>query len=124
MHKLVFGKDNQLSFSSDKEKYYSIGFICNSKNAIITNEDNEKRGSYTDARRLRIKNTLNISAGLKNALRDSNRINCNEFVDYLISEHNFKCYDDVHITSNFQDVIQTIPEEYVDSFKEGYEANN
>lgn len=122
MSKIIFGKNEQIVFNGEEEKYFSIGFLCNSSNATITIEDNATRGSYTDAWRIRVKNTESLCDGLNNALRDSNRINCNEFIQYLICVHRFECDDNVHITADYDDVIETIPDEYKSYFIEGYNS--
>jgi hypothetical protein len=121
MEKLVYGKENQIIFSSEKEKYEAIGYLCSSENCNIYIEDNEKRGSYTDAYRIKLKkNNIPIKA-LENATRDDNRINCNEFIEELIQRFGFVNTDGKHIKRHYQDVLEKIPEEFIESFKKGYD---
>ena len=58
---------------------------------------------------------------MKNALKTGNRINCNEFVDQLIQKHNFvfESYTK-RIRGYYEKVIDTIPDKYVNVFREGY----
>lgn len=118
---LIYGKDCQIKFLNEKEKYKAIGYLCNPNNCNIYIEDNEKRGSYTDAYRIKLKkNDIPIKA-LVDALRDNHRINCNEFIkEVLIEKFGFTIDNTDHISGNYQDVLEKIPEEYKESFNEGY----
>lgn len=58
---------------------------------------------------------------MKNALKTGNRINCNEFVDQLIQKHNFGFESNTKkISGYYEKVIDTIPDMYVDVFRESY----
>ncbi len=120
MEKLIYGKNKQLKFSDCEEKYKSIGFICNDSNCSISIEDNASRGSYSDAYRIRVINKNKITLALKNALRSSGRINCNEFVKDLIDNYGFYSEDGLHVYGLYHECLNKIPPEYICDFNGGY----
>lgn len=120
MGKLVYGKDYWLKFKTDSEKYASIGFVCNGCNCNITIEDNATRGSYTDAYRIKIKNDCTELPGLTDAMRDSERINCNESIEDLLHSYRFVCNDGVHVFGDYNTVRSTISTQFLKDFDYGY----
>lgn len=115
--KLDFGT---LKFNNEKEYYYSLGVFCNNHAFSISYEPNKATGSYADAYRMRMLATAkNIIDPINAALRSGNRINCNNYVDTLIKEHNFIQNGKV-INGSLENVIKTVPQKYLNSFIDGY----
>ena len=120
--KLWFGKDRQLEFEDDKQYYYVVGILCNNEIFHISFEENAKTNSYTDAYRIRSKvSKERLPSPLQNAIRSGNRINNNEFIRVLIDKHYF-AFDEENklIVGSYDTVIQSIPDQYVEAFNEGY----
>lgn len=122
VEKLEYGKDKQLKFASKDEYYKTVGALCNEDIFLITYEENSKTNSYSDARRIKCRiDKDKLLDALKNALKTGNRINCNEFVEQLIQKHNFVFDSNTkRISGYYEKVIDTIPDKYVDVFREGY----
>ena len=122
MEKLVYGKENQIIFSSEKEKYEAIGYLCNDSNCNIYIEHNQETGSYTNAYRITLlRPSIITPKALREAIRSDYRINCNEFIEELIKIFGFGNTDGKHIEGSYQDVLERIPEEFRENFKKGYD---
>ena len=118
---LRWGSNPQLVFETEDEFYRTLGQVTNENAFAISFEANKKTCSYSDAYRLRVRGNDYefLTNALKNKLRTGGRINCNEYVEYLISHHNFLRSGNI-IKRNFENVIATIPEQYVSSFLQGF----
>ena len=118
--KLVFGKKKQLKFVDESDFYKSLGMVCNPDTFTITYEPNKRTGSYADAYRIRKLSTAGtLTSSLENAIRTQGRINCNEYIEYLIDnfavvEHNGD------ILLNISEITKSIPDRYLSVFMEGY----
>ena len=122
MEKLVYGKENQIIFSSEKEKYEAIVYLCNDSNCNIYIEHNQETGSYTNAYRITLlRPSIITPKALREAIRSDYRINCNEFIEELIKIFGFVNTDGKHIEGSYQDVLERIPEEFRENFKKGYD---
>lgn len=121
MYKATFGTQNQIQFSSEKDFYELLGYLAKSDGtSSIVWEHNEDQGAwgsegriqfYTDS--LPFTANLPYSAGVGAIVK---RVNCNEFVKYIIDNHGF-------ITGKNQDISNikaTIPAEYMPDFERGY----
>lgn len=122
VEQLIYGKNGQLQFKDKKQYYETIGVLCNQNIFHITYEENKKTNSYTDAYRIRCKiDKEKLILPLKNAVRNKNRINCNDFIIQLYQKHNFifdhaqKC-----LRAEYEQVLKTIPDQYVEVFCAGY----
>ncbi len=123
MAKTRFGTQGQVSFRDLNEYYYVLGFLANSNNAELRWENNEDQGAWGSEGRIhclipeeRFPQCFRFTAGRGNIHA---RINCNEYVATLVTEHNFKtgsCNQDLSA------ILETVPEKYRDAFKEGYGA--
>lgn len=122
---LKWGNQNQLSFANEEEYYMALGIFTNPKLARVYIEDNAKRGSFSDANRLRIYSEAqrsNLPQALENAMKDRGRINCNQYVDNLIKNHGFVLSGNV-VVGTLENVLKTIPKEEVENiaaFMKGY----
>lgn len=117
MPNLNFGT---LVFKNEKEYFIALGSFCNNKAFRISYEPNKATGSYGDAYRMRkLATARQLIDPIENALRTGNRINCNNYVDTLIKQHNF-IQNGKMIYGTLENVIRTIPEHYVSDFIFGY----
>ncbi len=123
--KLEWGNQNQLCFTNEEEYYMVLGIFANPKLARVYIEDNAKRGSFSDAKRLHIYSEAkrsNLPLALRNAMKAGGRINCNPYVDNLINNHGFILSGNV-VVATLENVLKTIPKEEVKNvaaFMEGY----
>ena len=109
-----------LKFENEKEYYIALGTFCNSKTFTISYEPNKSTGSYSDAYRMRkLASAHKLIDPIENAIRSGNRINCNSYVDTLIKKHNF-IQNGKLIYGTLENVIKTVPEEFIANFIEGY----
>lgn len=117
---LHWGKPPQLIFESANEYYRALGHLTNSKAYSVSYEYNKKNGSYSDACRIhKLSSASNIPQAFKNKLK-TNRINCNKYVNNLMENHGFVQSGNVFICS-FNDVLATVPNEYITDFIKGFE---
>lgn len=71
--------------------------------------------------RIWFKNVVNAPYDIRSALSAGTksyvaRLNCNEFIDYLINKHRFG----IETTVNIDVIRATIPNEYIEDFDRGY----
>lgn len=119
---LHWGCNPQLVFESENEYYRALGHLTNSKAYSISYEFNKKNGSYSDACRIhKLNAAVNIPQAFVNKMR-TNRINCNDYVENLKENHNFVQSGQVY-TRNFDDVLSTVPEEYISDFLVGFKES-
>ena len=119
--KLCWGKNPQLVFESLNEYYRALGHLTNEEGYSISYEYNKKNGSYSDACRIHILSKVrNIPKAFENKRTTAGRINCNEYVSNLIENHCFIQSGNIYLR-NFDDVLSTVPKEYISDFLIGYE---
>lgn len=98
MYKQFFGKRNKMRFDSPKEYYETLGFLAKSDGSIsLVWEHNENQGAWGSEGRIHCHNNINrfteplkrkFTAGrAKNVIH---RINCNEFVQDIVTNHSFQ----------------------------------
>lgn len=124
MIKMRYGSQGQVSFRDLNEYYFALGFLANSKNAEIRWENNEDQGAWGSEGRIhclvpesRFPQFFRFTAGRGSVYA---RINCNDYVGTLVTEHNFN-YNSRG--QNISKIIETVPEQYRAIFKEGYGGN-
>lgn len=124
MRKMRYGNYNQVSFDSWEEYYYVLGFLANSSHAEIYWENNDESGAWGSEGRIhcivpenKFPQCFRFTAGNGNVYA---RINCNEYVNNLISEHHFKEGGNSY---NIQAIVNTVPDKYLDEFRQGYGGN-
>lgn len=109
-----------LKFKNEKEYYIALGSFCNNKAFSISYEPNKATGSYSDAYRMRkLATAKDLIEPIKDAIRSGNRINCNSYVAELIAKHKF-IQNGKAIYGVLENVISTIPSNFVADFIEGY----
>lgn len=110
--KKEYGKDGQIKFENENEYYEALGYIADKTHISI--ENNDYSGAWGKEGRIKFSNdSPNISGYFK--ITDENRTNCNEYVKEIIDEHNFV----VGREQNIEKILETIPDEYKNSFKKG-----
>lgn len=121
MARLVWGQDGQLEFADQEEYYYSLGLLCNSDWFNIVYEPNKLTNSWEDAYRIQCaKCPVTLPQAFQDALRTQKRINNNEYVENLYTNHNFDFDGPKHIRGDYDDVRETVPDEYLADFDDGY----
>lgn len=124
MIRMRYGTQGQVSFCDMNEYYYALGFLANSKNAELRWENNEDQGAWGSEGRIhclvpksQFPPFFKFTAGRGNVYA---RINCNDYVGTLVTEHHF------NYNSHTQDVskiLETVPAKYKEIFKNGYDGN-
>lgn len=121
MIKTIFGQTGQVQFESPEEYYRMLGFLAKSDGSTkLVWEHNEDQGAWGSEGRIQI-NTHHVptvkqfkqTAGVGNNI--VSRVNCNEYVEHIVSHHGF-----VHGSTQDIDAIRaTVPNEYKTCFNEG-----
>lgn len=121
MSKICFGKENQVCFRDWHEYYFALGFLANSNNAEIRWEHNENQGAWGSEGRIhclvpceRFPQNFNFTAGRGSVYA---RINCNDYVKALVEKHKFSMNSR---NNSFNEILSTVPDEYVKDFRSGY----
>ena len=119
---LTYGREGQLSFSSVRELYISIGFLANSNLIRIYEEPNKQRGAYADEWRMSFsKIPDNAPQSIKKSIKPNKdgsnpRLNNKEFINNLLRlKHNFQLGNN----QNIENIRTTIDSEYLDDFDYG-----
>lgn len=121
MARLVWGQDGQLEFSDQEEYYYSLGLLCHSDWFNIVYEPNRLTNSWADAYRIQCsKCPVELPQAFQDALRSLDRINNNEYVENLYTNHNFIYDGTKYIYGNYEEVRETVPDKYLKDFDAGY----
>ncbi len=120
MYKRNFGTKNQVHFASENEYYQFLGYLAKSDGSTsIAWEHNEEQGAWGSEGRIKIYiddfpfiENFDLTAGVGSII---SRINCNEFVESIATDHNFILGD----AQNVDDIRNTIPAEYLSDFNHG-----
>ncbi|MDE5590074.1 MAG: hypothetical protein K2J60_13215 [Acetatifactor sp.] len=122
MARLVWGQDGQLEFADQEEYYYSLGLLCNSDWFNIVYEPNRKTNSWADAFRIQCARCpVELPQAFQDALRSQDRINNNEYVENLYTNHKFVYDGKKYIHGDYDDVRETVPDKYLADFDAGYD---
>ena len=123
MYKQFFGKVNKMRFDSPEEYYETLGFLAKSDGSIaLVWEHNEDQGAWGSEGRIHCFSNINsFTAPLTRKFTEGrdkiiHRINCNEFVEDLVTHHHF-------VMGSIQDtaLIKTsIPSQYFVDFDRGF----
>ena len=121
MYKQRFGTNGQIQFDNENQYYQLLGYLAKSNGSTsIVWEHNEDQGAWGSEGRIQIY-TYNMPQIGNYALTAGNggnvisRINCNEFVENLRTNHNFR-YGKVQDVNSIR---ATIPDEYLSDFDSG-----
>lgn len=121
MYKQRFGTNGQIQFDNENQYYQLLGYLAKSNGSTsIVWEHNEDQGAWGSEGRIQI-HTHNmpqighytLTAG--NGGNVISRINCNEFVDNLRANHNFRYGK----TQDVDAIRTTIPETFLIDFESG-----
>ena len=89
MTKLVYGKNNQVKFKSEKEKVEAFRYLLsNTTNIEFVHENNQNQGAWAPEKRIHFESEIgvpdclieNMTAGRGNLY---GRINCQELIEAL-----------------------------------------
>lgn len=88
MSKLVYGKNQQVIFSSEDEKKEAFNYLLTSDNVKFFHEDNQNQGAWGPEERIHFYREDDIPECLKRNMTAGNdglygRINCKELCDEL-----------------------------------------
>ncbi len=90
MTKLVYGKDDQVTFLSEAEKQEAFDFLTNSPDIKFSNEPNELSGAWGSEKRISFYVRSGVPGGLLRNWTAGNggailgRINCGELYDEVL----------------------------------------
>lgn len=123
MYKQFFGKTNKMRFDSPEEYYETLGFLAKSDGSIsLVWENNEDQGAWGSEGRIHCHfNINNFPAPLARkftAGRGNNvihRINCNEFVQDIVTNHVFVMGN----SQNSNAIRATVQAQYLVDFDRG-----
>lgn len=121
MYKEKLGIKDQLTFSNESEYYEFLGYLSKNDGSVkIVWEDNDEQGAWgKEGRILLFENPpQSLSAQLTFTAGNGNiqhRINCNEFVENIITNNAFVYGSN----QNIDDIKETIPQEYQSDFTRG-----
>jgi hypothetical protein len=123
MYKQYFGIRSKMKFDSPEEYYETLGFLAKSDNSItLVWEKNEQQGAWGSEGRIHChSNLIKFTPPLKRKFTKGraknvlHRINCNEFVEDLTTNHGFV----MGMTQNSVIIRSTIPSPYLVDFDRG-----
>ncbi len=122
MAQLIFGTKQQIQFASNNEFFEALGLLAkNDGTSSIHWEHNEEQGAWGSEGRIHVSRNAAIfpnyfrnafTAGTGGVLH---RINCNEFVEYIVTNHSFQ----LGRVQSLTDIRATIPSTYLPDFDRG-----
>lgn len=121
MYQPTFGKKQQIKFKSEAEYYELLGYLSKSDGTtILVWEDNDLAGAWAKEGRILfftaqpalLRAYLLHTAGVG---KISSRVNCNEFIKNLRTNHNFILGE----TQNIPSIQATVPPQYAGDFHGG-----
>jgi|SRR5690554_5315488 len=122
MTQLTFGTKQQIQFTSDNDFFEALGFL--SKNDGTTSihwENNQNQGAWGSEGRIHCYQNIEnfphyfsnaFSAGVNNIVH---RINCNEYISYIVGNHNFQ----IGHNQDLNAIRNTIPHQNIGDFNRG-----
>jgi hypothetical protein len=122
MYKTFFGSKKQITFPTVSSYYEFIGYLAKDDGSSrIVMENNDDQGAWGREGRIEFLNDIPIelTVTMKHTAGNSNirsRVNCNEFIDDLINNHNFTKDGKQDLAK----IKKTIPLNYLNDFKAGY----
>lgn len=121
MYKSSFGKVGQLQFANESEFYTLLGYLAKSDGTTsIVWEHNEAQGAWASEGRIQIHTSSMPHIGTLKLTRGNGgdvlqRINCNEFVENICTNHGFVIGDKQDIVT----IRNLVPVEYQADFDRG-----
>lgn len=132
MAKLDWGMGIGLHFRNNSEYYEILGFLTKPRcPVVIYTHDNDMSGAWAGQGKLETKIPKHdLPDALKRSFIQSgdNRLSVSDYVENLIVNHNFNqysdptgnCYTFYRYPISHEEVLSTIPYEYVNDFYRGY----
>lgn len=121
MYKPSFGYNGQIQFANEHEFYKFLGYLAKSDgSSSLVWEHNENQGAWGSEGRIQIHvNNMpqiwQVSLTAGNGGNVINRINCNEFVENICTQHGF-VYGG---RQNIAQIQATIPQQFISDFNDG-----
>lgn len=121
MYKQSFGHNDQIQFANEHEFYKLLGYLAKSDGSTsLVWEHNENQGAWGSEGRIQIHvNNMpqlwQVSLTAGNGGNVINRINCNEFVENICTQHGF-VYGG---RQNVGQIQSTIPQQFIADFNDG-----
>lgn len=121
MYQQSFGRNGQVRFANEHEFYKFLGYLAKSDGSTsLVWEHNENQGAWGSEGRIQfhthnIPNLWNVVLTAGNGGNVISRINCNEFVKNICTQHGF-------VYGGIQNRVQiqaTIPQQYINDFNDG-----
>lgn len=121
MYRSVFGTVQQVRFNAPEDYYEFLGFLSrNDDTTRIVWEDNDEQGAWGPEGRIHffvdqpadLRAVLSHTAGRGNVV---SRVNCNEFVEHIITHHAFVS----EATQDTAAVRATVPQGNLGDFDRG-----
>lgn len=123
MYKSTFGSIAQITFNNEQEYYELLGYLAkNDDSTHITWEDKDLQGAWGKEGRIEFLVTPPgaLSAYLKHTAGNGgsvlSRVNCNEFIENIVTNHNFV----KRAAQNMNNIRNTVPIKYQPDFDRGY----
>lgn len=120
---LNFGERNKVIFISEGEFYEALGYLSNPQRGIRFDWESYDNKWGIEGR-IWITNSSNAPRALRVAFSAGteyvdNRLNCNEYIRFLISNHGFNTITNVRNT-HLTMIRSTVPQRYLSDFDRGY----
>lgn len=122
MAQLIFGTKQQIQFASDQEFFEALGFLSkNNGTTSIHWEHNEDQGAWGSEGRIHCYQNINsFPSYFSNAFtagvgRIEHRINCNEYIQYIVTNFGFQLGGN----QNIQAIQNLIPAQFHVDFNRG-----
>lgn len=122
MYRPTFGNNDQVRFETEEDYYEFLGFLARGDGSVkVIWERNDEQGAWgAEGRLLFYVNPPHLlGAELRHTAgvgRVISRVNCNEFVEHIVQQHNFQ----YSATQDLPQVFRTIPSEYAADFHRGF----
>ena len=118
---IKFGKKNIITFQDNESLYESIGYIANYRKRGLNISRERFENKWGEEYRIWFEDITNIPSSINNALSAGvgdfvARLNCNEFIEFLIDNCGFNVGDQM----NLQTIRATIPQQYLTDFDRGH----
>jgi len=122
MYQARFGTQGQMAFANASDYYELLGFLCNNNGSTsIVAEPNDEQGAWTWEGRIQfhvvppaaLRARLSHTAGRGTSI--VSRVNCNEFVVDILTNHAFV----VGATQAQAAVLMTVPRQHIPDFNRG-----
>lgn len=118
---LKFGERNIVEFSSPESFYEALGFLANGEKRGIRFDFEKYDNKWGIEGRIWITKAANAPKDLRASFsagtqQVDSRLNCNEYIRYLINNYGFEKGSD----NTYRSIVAYIPSKYVKDFDRGY----